>query len=744
MATYQLPLPPSNLVPVFGSYRDNSVYPKDKIYLTVRNAIDIVIAQSYDITNYTLIANNLTLNLSQDIIDLGYITGKYLSTYTFFRQLLGSPTAEKLIIHEISSDRLEARVVPIQSTIQDPAIFNSWFEQGFFDSAKSVLLPNLYMVTLKGDKIPVLDYVRDDITFPDFPYSIIFKFLIPLDYGIVPLENCWIEQEVSEQIVVSDILLTVEPEPIPYNLLRSPDFDIEVNTPKRITEYKNWDQILETSSSQLINKIFSGSKVEGVDLNTDYRSFQNYVFFGSAKTRLSNFKYKLEQIETYSNQINTLNAYNTSSTEVINNIIQYEQLTENILGNFDAYERYLYYQSASYESSSLGEFYPVTWPKVNSEEPYILYATTSSQAMNWYDRMIYSASIYDKQNSNSLYKLIPLFIRDNEYNSNYVNFVNMIGHYYDILLLYIREMANIYDRHEDPLIGISKDILLETAGSLGIDLNTEGSKDGLVYYLLDKNINYLDLYKSTKDLSVEVTKRLMATLPYIRKTKGTERSVRSIINCFGIPSTVLEIREFGGPQQSETGDRLTVSTQKENYALNIGTTNDYRVQVPWARVRGTSQCAQSIEIRYKTSDVSDFTVIESPNNWLIQTDYVNNKLKFVLQGSGGDKSASIDINTHDGSYWNVMLNVVDSTYTLYVAKSVYQKVPRIYSASLINPGTSYNTSYNNTGYLYLGGYSDAAIGSMQEFRLWKNPLSVDAFKEHTLAPNSIVYDPQQV
>jgi hypothetical protein len=48
------------------------------------------------------------------------------------------------------------------------------------------------------------------------------------------------------------------------------------------------------------------------------------------------------------------------------------------------------------------------------------------------------------------------------------------------------------------------------------------------------------------DVNKEVYKRLYHNLPYLAKTKGTIPGLRALINCFGIPDTILRISEFGG------------------------------------------------------------------------------------------------------------------------------------------------------------------------------------------------------
>ncbi len=44
---------------------------------------------------------------------------------------------------------------------------------------------------------------------------------------------------------------------------------------------------------------------------------------------------------------------------------------------------------------------------------------------------------------------------------------------------------------------------------------------------------------------------MLNNLPLFLKNKGTERSIRALLNCYGIPQTILSIREYGGPDPDE-------------------------------------------------------------------------------------------------------------------------------------------------------------------------------------------------
>ena len=55
----------------------------------------------------------------------------------------------------------------------------------------------------------------------------------------------------------------------------------------------------------------------------------------------------------------------------------------NTIDKFTNYEKYLYFESSSYESSSFGEKYDERGPKSNSTKPFVNYSVTSSQVINW-------------------------------------------------------------------------------------------------------------------------------------------------------------------------------------------------------------------------------------------------------------------------------------------------------------------------------------------------------------------------
>ena len=61
------------------------------------------------------------------------------------------------------------------------------------------------------------------------------------------------------------------------------------------------------------------------------------------------------------------------------------------------------------------------------------------------------------------------------------------------------------------------------------------------------------------DISKEITKRLIGSMPYLLKSKGTIGALKGIINCYGIPSSILRVREYGGMDNSDNRPAFEIS-----------------------------------------------------------------------------------------------------------------------------------------------------------------------------------------
>ncbi len=640
-----------------------------------------------------------------------------------------------------------------------------------------------------GDNVMSLStnwkYDKDSIV--NWPHSIIYKLYESLPDDINVFDKCTVVKEMLSSVEEEVFLVPFVDEKIDAIFLRSPNFDskdgesLKPAIRSRPTDYETKLDILSgdgSVSQSLINEFISQS-ADSVDLSIDYSQHENYVHFGSAKKRLSNFKYKLQQIESYVEQSSSLESISGARAD----IGKWEMKQRKFINEFDGYEKYLYEKSSSYSTSSNGEFFDGAWPKESGTgtvaDPYVVYHSTSSKSSNWFTTTANTASLYDVNNPNRLVNLLPQHIRDNDENSTFLDFMDMIGHHFDIVWSYIRSLTDVHSRDDKLTEGVSKDLLYDVAKSLGLKLFDGKDLVPLSRYALGKEVTgskaTTPVYSEVpeRDISREIWKRLLNNLPFFLKNKGTVRALKAIINCYGIPSTILRVREFGGPDLPGTATSYSI-TKKFTKALNFRA-GQY-IAAAWQNDSRTGRRPDTVELRFRSlgSDgTTDRTLVrDKAGGWalmLLDNASVDNigRVAFRLSGSDGYKTVSSSAySVFDGDFWSVMLtrmsasdaqlssDAIDQSikYTLYTKKydSGRSKIFLNDQISMTVPGNanvasqSYNAAFTGSsgaGKLILGGLGSGAVGSqltgsMMEFRLWGTSLNESAFDNHVASPKS--------
>ena len=152
--------------------------------------------------------------------------------------------------------------------------------------------------------------------------------------------------------------------------------------------------------------------------------------------------------------------------------------------------------------------------------------------------------------------MIPNLAFD-EKNEEYVEFVKMLGQHFDIFYNYIKEITQINDREEHPKDGMAQDLIEVITNSFGWKLFNGYSDTSLWKYEfgVDQSGNPIQsgsLYsKPTKEIVHETWRRLLNNVQEYTKVK-VQRSFKTLISSYGIPSEFLKIREYGGPRIKDT------------------------------------------------------------------------------------------------------------------------------------------------------------------------------------------------
>lgn len=510
--------------------------------------------------------SSLVLDPETDLRNRGYNRGDLTAQYNFYKRLFNSKYGVFYWIKEISTSRTELKLASqVLSSTDIKSGFNQY--QGYI--ATKNYYPVFYLNFGNNNVISAnnVAYTED----ADGAYLVI-KLYQPLPTEFDIKSQLWIIDKVAESVSFN-VTIQIESEVTQeLNRLRGPNFNVRINNKNgQTTPYYTYNSLLSSPVTSSFQKLLSYYQDKSVAINVDYSNFSNFIHWSSAVERVSNFVYKLQLIEDYTEQeySQSLVSGGTDNTLIASSSISYtRQAINNIIEKFDTYEYFLYFESSSW-----------AWPKATSLQPYQLYGTTSSQALNFLgdiniiptattQSLLFSASYYDSTNKDLLHNSIPQYLLDDSSNQPFVTFLDMIGQHFDNIWIYYKDLSNRYNATNNPDTGISMDVVSDALRGLGTQLYTNSNVSDNLYYTLfginqDGSLlpptgsekittiggKYVTSSLATlpaKTIQQELYKRLYHNLPYLLKTKGTQRGIKALISTFGIPEDILDVKEFGG------------------------------------------------------------------------------------------------------------------------------------------------------------------------------------------------------
>ena len=565
------------------SLRDKSLIPSnfinstfgdsnDKVELFLYDLNDNLIDAVYDFKDYTpyQIINpetgkfdRLLIDPANDAKNRGFDRGSFNIQYNFFKNLFNSNDQLRYWIKEISPSRTEIKLS--SQVITDQAI-----QDGFNQYQAYITLKNYYSdFYLNFGNNEQIIAINSAITSDDSGTYLLIKLYEPLPFDYDVKSQLWIIDKIAESVSYNVEIEIQASETENINSLRGPNFNIRINEKNtQTTPYYSYTSLLSSPITSSYRQLASYYQDKAISINVDYSNFENFVHFSSATERLNNFVYKLNLVENYNAQIvsqNTVIGLGNANT-ISSSITTLQNSISNIVENFDTYEYYLYYASESF-----------AWPKYNSTKPYQNVSVTSSVALNWLGSettlpaigvvsMLYSASLYDDTNKDLLRGSIPQYLLNDSNNAPYVTFVDMIAQHFDNIWIYYKDVTNRFNATNDPFTGISLDMVSDALRSMGMELYTNTSISNNVYYDLfgynedgtllpptgsEKISTYVTSSLPTgsmgsKQIQQEIYKRIYHNLPYLLKSRGTQRAVKALISIYGIPENILTVNEFGG------------------------------------------------------------------------------------------------------------------------------------------------------------------------------------------------------
>ena len=781
------------------SYIEYSIYDLNNNLLNLNSNYN-----SYIIENDGQIAqsneiNKIVINPETDLENLGYNQGTYNVYYNILSRKVGSDI-ESLYISEISSDRTEIR---LDSNNLTNAILQEQAENFIFERQESEYFLDFY-INLGDNNLAIANNIQLNINENSFNTTILIKLYEPLPDNYNIKSELWVVTTVGNSLAynvefIEEPIIIEDSSP-----LQGPNFNLEINDQVNNSSLElSRSDIIKTSLSSSTDQINSLLNEKEISINIDYSNFSDFIHLSSAKTRLENFAYKVDLLEQHSASISTIESSITgptsASSAVVGSKTIFQNKISNIITNFDHYEYTLYYESSSY-----------AWPKTTSSPPYLLATSTSSAALAWlgsanessdnYGGIALSSSRFDDENKDNLIYSIPQFLKDDPNNRQYELFINMVAQHYDNIWIYIKDVTEKFNSDNRLDYGISKDLVADAIRDFGVKLyqNNFSNNDLFTAFLgstpegslfpfpnitstlptptgfeyINTLISASNDYIPLDDVNKSLYKRLYHNLPYLLKAKGTIPGLRTLINSYGIPDTILKISEFGGKDKVNSND-WDLYSNNFNYAFNNNGNNfissSFVLNSAWTgeilNTNLTSSNPSTVEFRFKSNETvpsnvsqsifsiysasilqSDLTLeytgtgltSASYSGATIDPNYQYATLKWTPDVIAGN-SASISLPFFNKDWWSVMITSGSTNgFELTSANKLYNG----------NTGTS--IGFISSSFIATGSWSQttdaffttsssqtAFSGSLQEIRYYNTILSKDSFKDYVMNPLSI-------
>tara|TARA_E500000318_G_scaffold111119_1_gene128560 strand:+ start:4067 stop:6961 length:2895 start_codon:yes stop_codon:yes gene_type:complete len=494
-------------------------------------------------------ATNITIDPVKDAADNGFEGGDVNVVYSFFNNPFSlSKFGGNFFIESISPDRTEIRALSQNLTDQEVLQYTAAFKDKILTSTYF----SEFYVNFK-DNITALGINVESETI-EKGAALVLKLSEPLN-GVLNINDTFTVSEVVSDTLAYRVTAEIVEGKEKTKFLKGPNFYIELTEEnKNSTEYFNYNELFSYPVTSSYYELFSLFNEKSAQIAIDHTDYSDFIHFSSAEERLRNFKYKLDLIHSHEDNLNLINSGSYSGTGISGSRDYYDGLIKGIVDNFDHYDRYLYFESGSN-----------AWPKTTTTRPYVNQRSNTNEAITYFNNQITSASNYDVQNFDILINTIPTFIREDSNNEPYLMFVHMIAQHFDNLWIYFKAVSDKYDADNRLDFGVSKDLVRSAIESFGIKQDTSGKNNENLFSIFTGEgiITGSELITSQSIIlsgsgnqhlqpvpqdhyQKEIYKRIYHNIPLLVKSKGTERGLRALINCYGIPDDILSINVLGG------------------------------------------------------------------------------------------------------------------------------------------------------------------------------------------------------
>ena len=716
-----------------------------------------------DYNNQNNSVSTVTVDPEKDVLKEGYEQGNYTVYYNFIRNIASSSSSTPYFVNQISSDRTEVRLA------------NNNLNNDELQQAVSSVLEELndspyfedFRLNFGNNTILIANNILLDTSNED-QYTVLVKLYEPLPTQIELKDSLTISLQTADEISFNVRFEDkVIPPPLPKKL-GAPNFDLTFsNKGNNDTTFKTAQELLLgaslTSSYDQVQAILNQ---KGITVNIDYSDFNNFVYFSSAEQRVKNFYNKIGLIKGFDSDISAIEAIDDGTSQVSSSIAILEQKRQNVIKSFDGYETYQYYTSGSSFAGSIGNVYPKD--SALGGPPWVPVAPSSTSAQTWITASLATASAYDLESVDRLANSLPTYVQDDSRNASFLLFMDMIGHHFDNIWIYTRDISNRFDGDNRLDYGISKDIVKDALVSMGVNVYGNNQSDFNIYSALTQvnedgttglpsgsgeiNTSTTDIAdpEPKEDIIKGVYKRIFHNLPYLLKKKGSYQGLRALINTFGVPGGMLQIGEFGGWRKDTGTYKYYKQVDNLGFTGGVVTTNGSTAKAG-SPFEGEDP---NILFRFKwlpndlpangtSYNVGNFggsnLTLEYTGGGATGTysGAIASSSLNIFKGEMALGSATITAPFFNGEWWSVNIN---DGAVIKAGMNSHESGDGFQVAYVLTGTNNASTAGGSQGRLFgNGGSADAPVNrfAFQELRYYKSEVSNTLFRNYIMNPYQI-------
>jgi hypothetical protein len=289
----------------------------------------------------------------------------------------------------------------------------------------------------------------------------------------------------------------------------------------------------------------------------------------------------------------------------------------------------------------------------------------SPALQTYFEQKIEAATEYDENNKHALWKKFPSWIYDEEGDlgtQNFKKLVQLMSVYFDDLYNKIKEISSLkHQKHTADLDSIYP-FYDKIISSTGFDVTDLFSGVDGIENLSSRNDTYIFEDKIYK-VKNKIYQNIYNNLAYILKSKGTEKSIKSLLHSYGVDENLVKINLYADKSvfnavETKTAEKIirkkTVSLKNDQYITINGL----------GLVTGTLELQAFLPVSTE-SKIS-----------LLSTNAVSVFLKSVADGGMAFELSSSSESIETDSFkvldnqlpWNISLRSDDTKYYLTATK----------------------------------------------------------------------------